>query len=56
MSEPCTVEEHLGRVLAGVSPMVPVSQPLLDTLGLVCAEEVVAAVSLPGLDKSAMDG
>ena len=54
--EPCSVEEHLERVLAGVRPMTPVAQPLLDTLGLTCAEDVVAAVSLPGFDNSAMDG
>jgi molybdopterin molybdotransferase len=52
----CTVEEHLERVLAGVRPLTPVAQPLLDTLGLVCAEDVVAAVSLPSFDNSAMDG
>jgi molybdopterin molybdotransferase len=56
MDQPCTVEEHLARVLGGVRPMAPVSQPLLDTLGLACAEDVVAAVSLPGFDNSAMDG
>jgi molybdopterin molybdotransferase len=56
MDEPCTVEEHLERVLGGVHPMTPVAQPLLDTLGLVCAEDVVATVSLPGFDNSAMDG
>ena len=55
-SEPCTVEEHLERVLAGVRPLTPVAQPLLDTLGLVCAEEIVAAISLPSFDNSAMDG
>jgi molybdopterin molybdotransferase len=54
--EPCTVEEHLARVLGGVRPMTPVAQPLLDTLGLACAEDVVAAISLPSFDNSAMDG
>ena len=51
-----TVEEHLERVLAGVAPLAPIDQPLLETLGLACAEDVVAAVSLPGFDNSAMDG
>jgi molybdopterin molybdotransferase len=55
-TEPCSVEEHLERVLAGVRPLTPVAQPLLDTLGLVCAEDVVAAISLPSFDNSAMDG
>jgi len=54
--QPCTVEEHLERVLGGVAPMTPVAQPLLDTLGLACAEDVVATISLPGFDNSAMDG
>ena len=31
-------------------------QPLLDTLGLACAEDVVATMSLPSFDNSAMDG
>jgi molybdopterin molybdotransferase len=54
--EPCTVEEHLERVLGGVHPMTPVAQPLLDTLGLVCAEDVVATIALPSFDNSSMDG
>jgi len=56
MEEPCTVEEHLERVLGGVRPMTPVAQPLLDTLGLACAEDVVATIALPSFDNSAMDG
>jgi molybdopterin molybdotransferase len=56
VEQPGTVEEHLARVLGGVRPLAPVDQPLLDTLGLVCAEDVVATVSLPGFDNSAMDG
>jgi len=54
--EPCTVEEHLERVLGGVRPMTPVAQPILDTLGLVCAEDVVATIALPVFDNSSMDG
>ena len=53
---PCTVEEHLARVLAGVRPLPPVAQPLLETLGLACAEDVVATIALPSFDNSAMDG
>jgi molybdopterin molybdotransferase len=56
VDEPCTVEEHLERVLGGVRPMTPVAQPLLETLGLACAEDVVATIALPGFDNSAMDG
>jgi len=53
---PCTVEEHLARVLDGVRPLAPVAQPLLETLGLACAEDVVATMALPSFDNSAMDG
>jgi molybdopterin molybdotransferase len=56
MDEPCTVEEHLERVLGGVRPMTPVAQPLLETLGLACAEDVVSTIALPSFDNSAMDG
>jgi molybdopterin molybdotransferase len=54
--EPCSVEEHLERVLSGVRPLEAVPQPLLETLGLACAEDVVATMSLPSFDNSAMDG
>ena len=54
--EPCSVEEHLERVLSGVRPLAPADLPLLDALGLVCAEDVVATMSLPSFDNSAMDG
>src|SRR5918997_6049374 len=35
-------------------PAVP--QPLLESLGLACAEDVVAPIALPSFDNSAMDG
>ena len=51
-----TVEEHQ-RVVAGlITGRPPVGLPLADTLGLVLAEDVVAPLSLPGFDNSAMDG
>jgi molybdopterin molybdotransferase len=51
-----TVEEHQ-RVVAGlITRRPPVSLPLDDTLGLVLADDVVAPLSLPGFDNSAMDG
>ena len=51
-----TVEEHR-RVVAGlITPRPAVTLPLADTLGLVLAADVVAALSLPGFDNSAMDG
>ena len=54
--EPCSVEEHLARVLAGVAPLPAVPQPLSETLGLSCVEDVTAPISLPRFDNSAMDG
>jgi molybdopterin molybdotransferase len=53
---PCSVEEHVERVLAGVRALEPVPHPLLDALGLALAEDVVATMSLPSFDNSAMDG
>ena len=54
--EPCSVEQHLARVLGGVSPLPVEATPLLGALGLVCAEDVVAPIALPPFDNSAMDG
>jgi molybdopterin molybdotransferase len=51
-----TVEEHR-RVVAGlITARPPATLPLADTLGLVLADDVVAPLSLPGFDNSAMDG
>lgn len=51
-----SVEEHLAAVLARCRPTEVVRVPLAEALGLVCAEDVVALVDLPGFDNSAMDG
>jgi molybdopterin molybdotransferase len=51
-----SVEEHR-RVVAGlITRSAPVTLPLADTLGLVLADDIVAPLSLPGFDNSAMDG
>src|SRR5690349_15299399 len=51
-----TVDEHR-RVVAGLITAKPaVRLPLTETLGLVLAHDVVAPLSLPGFDNSAMDG
>jgi molybdopterin molybdotransferase len=51
-----TVDEHR-RVVAGlINGRSPVTLPLAETLGLVLADDVVAPLSLPGFDNSAMDG
>lgn len=51
-----SVDEHLARILAAVEPLPAYHQPLMDALGLAAAEDVVAEVSLPSFDNSAMDG
>lgn len=55
-------EEMLGvdaareHVLAAVRPLPPVDLPLLDAVGLVLAEDVVADADIPPFRNSAMDG
>jgi molybdopterin molybdotransferase len=51
-----TVTEHQRVVANLITGRPPVSLPLADTLGLVLAVDVVAPLSLPGFDNSAMDG
>jgi molybdopterin molybdotransferase len=51
-----SVEEHLARILADVSPLPPAEVPLLESLGLTLAGDVAAGLSLPRFDNSAMDG
>jgi molybdopterin molybdotransferase len=51
-----SVEEHQ-RVVAGlITPRPAVTVGIADALGLVLADNVVAPLSLPGFDNSAMDG
>ena len=51
-----TVEDHLERILASVAPLPDFPQPLMETLGLAAAEDVVAPIRLPSFDNSGMDG
>jgi molybdopterin molybdotransferase len=51
-----SVDEHR-RVVAGlIARRPPIAVAIADALGLVLAEDVVAPLSLPGFDNSAMDG
>ncbi|MGV0777590.1 molybdopterin molybdotransferase MoeA [Mycolicibacterium elephantis] len=50
------VEEHQRVVTSVIAPRPAVNVPLADALGLVLADDVVAPLSLPGFDNSAMDG
>jgi molybdopterin molybdotransferase len=51
-----TVEDHRHVVSGLITRRQPVALSLSDTLGLVLADDVVAPLSLPGFDNSAMDG
>ncbi|MCW2730407.1 MAG: molybdopterin molybdochelatase [Mycobacterium sp.] len=51
-----SVEEHQQVVTGLITPRKPVDIAIGDALGLVLATDVVAALSLPGFDNSAMDG
>jgi molybdopterin molybdotransferase len=51
-----SVDEHQGVVAALITQRAPAAVPLAGTLGLVLADDVVAPLSLPGFDNSAMDG
>jgi molybdopterin molybdotransferase len=51
-----TVEEHLDRVLAAVSPTGSIPLSLAAAAGLTLAEPVRARVDVPVFDNSAMDG
>ncbi len=56
-SEPLTsVEDHLADILGTIRPLAPTEIGLGDAYGLVLAEDVAAATSLPSFDNSAMDG
>ena len=56
-SEPLTsVEDHLADILGTIRPLAPTELGLGDAYGLVLAEDVAAATSLPSFDNSAMDG
>ena len=55
--EPLTsVEDHLADILGTIRPLAPTELGLGDAYGLVLAEDVAAATSLPSFDNSAMDG
>jgi molybdopterin molybdotransferase len=56
MPEPLSVEEHLARILDAIEPLPDFPQPLMETMGLAAAENVVSSIDLPSFDNSAMDG
>ena len=51
-----SVEEARERILAYFTRLAPEREPLLDALGQVLAEDVVAPFDIPPLDNTAMGG
>jgi molybdopterin molybdotransferase len=51
-----SVAEAQQAILSNIRRLEPETVPLLEALGRVLAEEVIAAASLPPFDNSAMDG
>jgi molybdopterin molybdotransferase len=51
-----SVDDHRARILEAIEPLPAFPQPLMETLGLTAAEDVVATINLPSFDNSAMDG
>lgn len=51
-----SVDEHRRVVADLITPRPALTVPLADALGLALAADVVAPLSLPGFDNSAMDG
>ncbi|MER3438427.1 MAG: molybdopterin molybdenumtransferase MoeA [Chloroflexota bacterium] len=50
------VDSARARILASLQPLPTVAVPILDALGLVCADEIAAPYPLPRFANSAMDG
>lgn len=51
-----SVDDHLAECLAAVEPLPPLDVALFDAVDCLLVEDVVASVSLPSFDNSAMDG
>ena len=51
-----SVDEQLARVLAAAVRPAPVRVAISDAQGMLCAEEVIAELALPGFDQATVDG
>jgi molybdopterin molybdotransferase len=51
-----SVEEAIQKILDEVTALEPVSVPIMESQGQVLAEDIVAAINVPPLDNSGMDG
>ena len=56
MDDLISVEEALAEILSHVHPLGSERVPILDALGRVLAEEIVADTNIPPFDNSGMDG
>lgn len=51
-----TYDQALAQILSQISPLPPISLPLLDARGCVLAEDLFAPQAVPPFDNSSMDG
>ncbi|MDX6321497.1 MAG: molybdopterin molybdotransferase [Propionibacteriaceae bacterium] len=51
-----SMEDHRDYLLSCIDELPPFGQQILDSLDLSLCEDIVAGISLPGFDNSAMDG
>ena len=51
-----SVEEALKHVMDNVQLLTPIEKPILDSLGLVIAEDIASTISIPPTNNSGMDG
>ncbi len=51
-----SMEDHRDYLLSCIQELPPFRQQILDVLDLSISEDVIAGISLPGFDNSAMDG
>ena len=51
-----TVAEHLAACLETAKPAAPLDVVLLDAVGCVLAEDIVADLDLPAVDLAGLDG
>ena len=56
MSELLSPEDYLAQVLATLTPLAATDTPLTQAHGLILAQDVVAALSVPPWTNSGMDG
>lgn len=51
-----TLEDHLAKITATVRPPQPVAVGITESLGLICAENIVADQPVPNFDMAILDG